>query len=209
MKRSDFSHPRIIDNQAYAELYYKRNKKRGETLSKKYAERFSILGFEEGNVLDAGCGYGIYAIQIAKSFPKAKVTGIDLSESLLQIAINVAQEEHVSDNVTFQKQDVQKLPFTDNFFNLVLNVNMMHIVEKPTKMINELERVLAPYGILVIADIKRSWIGHIMPLFKTAFTFDEAKNLINHSKLQKGQFYQGFFWWGFEMIKNQKITPYK
>ena len=207
MKRADFSHPRIIDKQAYAEFYYKRNKKRGEKLSKKYAERFAILGFEEGNVLDAGCGYGIYAIQIAKSFPKAKVIGIDLSESLLQIAKKIAQEEHVLDHVSFQKQDVQKLPYSDNFFNLVLNVNMMHIVEEPIKMINELWRVLVPHGILVIADIKRSWIGHIMPLFKTAFTFNEAKNLINHSKLQKGQFYQGFFWWGFEMIKNQKIKP--
>jgi len=193
MKRADFPHPRIIDNQTYAKSYFKRNKKRGETLSKKYAERFALLGFKEGNVLDAGCGYGIYAIQIAKSFPKAKVIGIDLSEYLLQIATKIAQEEHVSEHVSFQKQDVQKLPFTDNFFNLVLNINMMHIVEEPTKMINELWRVLAPHGILVIADIKRSWIGHIMPLFKTAFSFDEAKNLINHSKLQNGQFYQGFF----------------
>jgi ubiquinone/menaquinone biosynthesis C-methylase UbiE len=196
------SHSRVIGDRNDADAYYKQNVKRAKALARNYAERLSSLGFNEGKILDAGCGPGVYAIEIAKSFPKAKVIGIDLSEPVLDIARKIAEKEEVFDRVTFEKRDVQNLPFADNSFNAVINNNMLHIVENPVRMLNEINRVLASNGILELADIKRSWIGYIMPEFKTAFTLEEAKDIIKDAKLHEGRFVDGFLWWGFEMIKN-------
>lgn len=202
MKQKPLSHPRVIDDPDYAEVYYKQNVKRAKAIAQSYAERLSSLGFNEGVILDAGCGPGIYAIEMAKSFPKAKVIGIDLGEPLLAIARKIAEKEKVFDRISFEKRDVQDLPFADNSFNAIINNNVLHIVENPVRMLNEIERVLAPNGILELADIKRSWIGYILPEFKAAFTLQEVKGLIKSTKLPQGRFIGGFLWWGFEMIKN-------
>jgi ubiquinone/menaquinone biosynthesis C-methylase UbiE len=201
MKRTTLSHPRVLDDPKYAEMYYKHNIKRGKTIAQSYIERLKSLRFDEGKILDTGCGPGIYTIELAKSFPKAKVIGIDLSEPLLDIARKNAQNENVSDYISFQKQDVLDIQFDDNSFNAIFNINMVHTVEKPLIMLNDIERILAPKGILEIADIKRSRIGYLMLEFKSAYSEDEVKDLISQSNLQQGSYSGGFFWWGYEMIK--------
>ena len=42
---------------------------------------------------------------------------------------------------------------------LYSSVNMVHLVEDPTAMLDEIERVLAPDGLLLIAGLRRSWFG--------------------------------------------------
>jgi ubiquinone/menaquinone biosynthesis C-methylase UbiE len=75
---------------------------------------------------------------------------------------------------------------------------MVHIVENPVQMLNEIERVLVPEGFLFIADLRRSWLGCIEKEMKSALTFDEAKDLISRSKLRKGNFSSSALWWRFE-----------
>ncbi len=55
-------------------------------------------------VLDIGCGWGGMAIEIAKQ-TGAKVKGITLSENQFETASKRAQEEGLSDKITFKLQD--------------------------------------------------------------------------------------------------------
>ena len=59
---------------------------------------------ENMSVLDIGCGWGGTALEIAKQ-TGAKVKGITLSENQFATASKRAQDEGLSDRVSFQIQD--------------------------------------------------------------------------------------------------------
>jgi ubiquinone/menaquinone biosynthesis C-methylase UbiE len=56
--------------------------------------------------------------------------------------------------VKFERADVQKILYEENTFDVVINTNMVHLVEEPIKMLDELERVLVPGGHSFIADLR-------------------------------------------------------
>jgi ubiquinone/menaquinone biosynthesis C-methylase UbiE len=149
-------------------------------------------------VVDVGCGFGATAIVLARAFPHSQVVGIDLSESLLHLAAGEAHDGDLGEWVTFEKADAQQIPFDDNSFDVVVNVQMLHIVEEPVAMLDEMMRVLGPAGMLLLADIRRSWAGWLDKVFRTALTVDEARELIRRSKLREGTFISDLLWWCYE-----------
>ena len=191
MKREPLFHPRVFDTPDSAESYYKQNLRDQKRYAKDIVKKIKELGFKEGRILDAGCGYGFVAVELAKAFPKAEIVGIDLSDPLLKMARSLASVADVSERVVFEKQDVQDIQFPDDSFDAVLNIYMFHVVEDPKKMVEEIERVLTPNGILCLRDLRRSWLGYLITrirLIKTAYTLEEAKELLKGSKLRPCKF---------------------
>ena len=95
--------------------------------------------------------------------------------------------------------NVERIPYGDDSFDVVLNINMVHLVEDPIQMLNEIERVLTPEGFLFIADLRRSWLGLIEKGIKSALTLGEVKELFRRSKLREGVFSSSNIWWRFEI----------
>ena len=62
-------------------------------------------------ILDIGCGTGRHSIELAKR--GYKITGIDLSDSLLKRAKEKVLEQNL--RIDFQKQDARNLPFSNEF----------------------------------------------------------------------------------------------
>jgi ubiquinone/menaquinone biosynthesis C-methylase UbiE len=149
-------------------------------------------GFEKGRILDAGCGAGEVLIELAHAFPKAKLVGVDLSQPLLDAARSSAQHAGLSDRVTFEKGDVQAMPFEDGSFDVVISLNMLHYVDYPVAMLNEIERVLAPGGMFGLGAIKRSWLAFIWPIFRMAYNAAEARELLRQSKLRTWELKESF-----------------
>jgi len=198
MERSPLKYGRVFDDEDFAEKYAKKHKGMAEKFGREYTEKLSSRGFQKGRILDAGCGFGWTDIILAQKFPDSEVVGIDLSEPLLQRANQAAQSASLDKRVKFEKADVQRIPYADASFDVVLNLNMVHLVEDPIEMLNEIERVLAPNGLLFIADLRRSWAGLIEREIKSALTLKEARNLFSQSKLRQGVFSRSFVWWRFE-----------
>lgn len=196
LKKRPLMHPRIFDDEKWAISYAKRHAKLGKRTGIKYAKLLSSRDFKSGKILDAGCGSGAILMELVRAFSKAEAIGVDLSEHLLEFARKSAEEQGLSDRVSFKKADVESLPFEDNYFAIVINTNMLHIVENPVKMLNEIERVLTPEGELILGDIRRSWIGHFMPVFKSAYTLEEGVEVLHQSNLRPWKPEKGFFWWG-------------
>lgn len=70
------------------------------------------IGFNKDlKILDIGCGTGRHSIELAKR--GYHVTGVDLSDSMLQKAKENAQRQQVQ--VTFLKQDARSLPYKSEF----------------------------------------------------------------------------------------------
>ncbi len=102
-------------------------------------------------VLDAGCGNG----RLVDLFEADEVCyhGVDTSEKLLACARERAKKRGVS--AKFQEADVCELPYTDNYFEYVFCVAVLHHLQSPAlrlKAMREFARVLAPSGKLFMTN---------------------------------------------------------
>jgi len=198
MKRTPLTHEEIFSDENFARRYAKNHQRMSQKLGETYARKLKAGGFQKGRIVDVGCGAGATAIVLAQKFVDCEVIGIDLSEPLLKIAREAVQAEKLGDRVKFEKADVQAIPYEDNRFDVVINLNMVHLVADPVKMLNEMERILKPDGMLFIADLKRSWLAIIEKEIKASLTLPEAKALFKQSNLRSGVFSGGLLWWRFE-----------
>jgi ubiquinone/menaquinone biosynthesis C-methylase UbiE len=197
MKRSPLVHERVFAGD-FAEEYARKHRKIAEKFGREVAEKLTLRGFEGGRILDVGCGFGATAIVLAQSLPRSEVVGIDLSDPLLDLARQAAHAAGLGERVAFKKADVQKIPYDDDSFDALINLQMLHIVENPVAMLDEIERVLAPDGVLFMADIRRSWVGLFDRVFKTCLTVEEAGELVRRSNLREGAFSSDLLWWRYE-----------
>jgi ubiquinone/menaquinone biosynthesis C-methylase UbiE len=197
MKRVGLFHPRVFSDREWAEGYYKRNTKNIERVGKRFAKILRNAGFENGRILDTGCGFGAVVIELAKQFPDSEIVGIDLGEPLLELGQSLAAKAGVADRIALSKDDVQKLRFESNSFDVVVNTFMVHIVDDPVSMLNEIERVAKNQGTIMITDLRRIWLGLIVKKLSTAFTLEEAMECIKNSNLRQGRYAKGPFWWDY------------
>jgi SAM-dependent methyltransferase len=108
---------------------------------------------EPERALDIGTGLGDGALLIAREFPHARVRGIDLSEEMVrraQARIGLDPEGRVA----FKVADAAQLPFEDESFDLVAQLNM-------PPFFSEIARVLRAGGFALIAA---SW-GRRTPFY--------------------------------------------
>lgn len=187
-----------FNDKSFAELYIKKHKKILRKLGYYYAKKLENLGFRGGKIIDVGCGFGTMCIVLAKEIPGCEVVGVDLSVPLLDCARDNLSRETFESRVKFEKEDVEKMSFEDNSFDAVFNINMVHWVNEPLSMLNEIERILKPKGFLFIKDLRRSWLGVFEKEVNNALTLDQAKKMIDDSELRKGSFSNSLLWWNFE-----------
>lgn len=96
------------------------------------------------DILDIGCGTGEITSRLARLFPEANVTGVDLIEAHLELARESYAE--LGERVTFRKADAFELPFADKSFDLVVCRHMLQAVPTPERAIAEMVRVARPGG---------------------------------------------------------------
>jgi ubiquinone/menaquinone biosynthesis C-methylase UbiE len=197
MKRSALFHPRVFHEQEWAEGYYKRNKGSIKKVGQRLSGLLKTMGFNEGTVLDVGCGFATVPIEIARAFPKTKITGIDLGEPLLEIGRTLIRNEGMENQITLLNGDALNLQYEDSSFDLVINSFLLHILEDPVQMLNEIERVTKPGGTILITDLRRGLLAYFIKKFRTAHTLEEASEIVGKSKIRSGKFSSGPFWWDY------------
>jgi ubiquinone/menaquinone biosynthesis C-methylase UbiE len=180
-----------------------------ETFGRRCGAKLRKAGFVQGGILDVGSGHGATNLALVGMFPDSQFVGIDLSDPLLALAREAAQERGLSERVLFQKADVHEIPFEDNAFDVVLNANMVHLVDDPVRMLDEMERVLAPGGFLFVADLRRSFLGLLEREIRSALSVREARGLLQRAGVQGGVFSASLIWWRFERIPSRATAPDK
>jgi len=104
-------------------------------------------------VLDVGSGIGGAAFHLAQTYG-ARVTGIDLAEEMVAIALERAAQLGMSESVTFLLGDVLDTPFAEPFDIVWSRDAFMHIPDKP-RLFRRLHQLLKSGGRLVITDYAR------------------------------------------------------
>ena len=118
------------------------------------ANPFSLGRLGPGErVLDLGCGAGtdsLIAAQMVGS--EGSVAGIDMTAEMLEKARAAAVELGV-ENVEFVEGEVERLPFADLSFDVVISNGVIDLVPDKDAVFSEIHRVLRPGGRIQIADV--------------------------------------------------------
>lgn len=96
-------------------------------------------------VLDLGCGTGILATRVRRTFAGIEVVGCDFSRGMLQRAVGRGPA------VRWVQGDALHLPFADSIFDAAYCTEAFHWFPDPDAALRELHRVLCPGGPLLVA----------------------------------------------------------
>ena len=104
------------------------------------------------NILDEACGTCDFTIEIAKGAPQgSKVTGIDISEGMLQIGREKCRKEGIT--AELQTGDCEAMPYDEGTFDRIGVAFGVRNFENLPKGLTEMHRVLKSQGKLVILEL--------------------------------------------------------
>jgi ubiquinone/menaquinone biosynthesis C-methylase UbiE len=187
--------PEVMEGDAEAAAYDELDRKWGDILFQGFAEAALRMGVRQGRVLDVGTGSGRIAIRLARLNPALQIEGIDLSNSMLELARTNATRAGVA-NVHFSLGDAKQIPFADGTFDLVICHQLLHQLPDPIIALREVNRVAKAEGGILVRDIRRLpklWMDLALPFwclgyspklreqtsasFRAGLTHDEFRSL--------------------------------
>lgn len=151
-------------------FWYQGMRNISESLLQKYLDKKNKL-----NILDVGCGTGGSIVFLKKY---GNVYGVDISEQALKYCKKRGLKK-------IQIGSINKLPFSDNFFDLVTCFDVIyHKKVNDKKAILELYRILKPGGILILRSAAYNWLysQHDIPI-ETRYRYvkREINELLNQA----------------------------
>ena len=146
-----------IDEWAWFKCFFRSSHENwdGKTHKRNYCELrlrdaaiFMLGNVSNKKVLDVGCGWGLYAITLAKM--GAVVYGQDINEDYITKAKQLIASIELEG--TFKVGNAKELLFEDNFFDAVFSGDFFEhkTLEDKKAVIKEVYKVLKPGGIFVI-----------------------------------------------------------
>jgi SAM-dependent methyltransferase len=103
------------------------------------------------DVLDAGCGVGSIALDVASIVAPGRVAGVDVDAGQIEAARRSAAERGI-ENAEFQAGSVLGLPFEDESFDVAYANAVLFYLREPTRALAEMRRVLRPDGLAAVSD---------------------------------------------------------
>ena len=125
-------------------------------------------GFSPRRILDLGCGLGHNTLPVAKAFPEAQVTAVDVAAPMLRYGAARAASLGVG-NVEFVQADAADLAgFEDGSFDWVQSIMFLHETSLPAlrRIMAESRRLVAPGGL--VTHVEQPRYDGSMPLFEQA-----------------------------------------
>ena len=139
-------------------------------------ELIDQMGLKPGDrLLDIGSGVGGPA-RFAANNAGADVTGIDLTQSYVDIATSLSKRTGMADRTRFVQGSALDMPFANASFDaaVILHVGM-NLPDKP-RLMSEAARVLKPGGVFAVYDVMRLKAGALT--FPVPWASDETMSFV-------------------------------
>lgn len=115
-----------------------------------YHRAAGAAGVAGKDVLEVSCGRGGGSSFVARYLAPRSVVAVDREEG----AVAYCTSRHAVANLAFRVGDAESLPFPDESFDVVLNVESSHCYGSMAQFLREVRRVLRPGGYLSWADFR-------------------------------------------------------
>ena len=116
-----------------------------------YSMNIRGVDLEGRDVLEVGSGRGGGASWIAKTHSPARLTGVDFSSE----AVGLCKRWYAGQsNLNFVEGNAQDLPFDDESFDVVYNVESSHCYGDMAAFVEQAHRVLRPGGMFCWTDLR-------------------------------------------------------
>ena len=156
------------------------------------ARRYGTRG---ARLLEVGSGMGHLVAQLEDTF---ETVGIDLNHWA------VKESKSVVNKSSLQTASAQELPFEDGVFNVVIIKHIVEHLPNPEKAINEIGRVMAKGGYLILATPNlgsllkpwkgEKWIGYQDPTHISLKQPREWLTLIQNAGFELKRVFSDGFW---------------
>ena len=156
-----------------------------------------------GNVLDIGCGPGDVMLRLASARPSVRITAIDGSSAMIELARKAVKSARLEQRVTTLQGYVPGLPLKERSFDAILSKDLLHHLPDPTVLWSEARRLgrrgaaiyvmdlMRPESPQAAHDIVETVARDELPILKAdfyaslcaAFTLEETKAQVSQSGL--------------------------
>ncbi len=106
---------------------------------------------EAPNCLDLACGTGDVCFLLRKKYPDARITGVDLTDGMLQIA----RRRDRSKEICFLAADMNATGLPDASFDLITGSYALRNAPDLPKALSEIARLLKPGGTAAFLDFAK------------------------------------------------------
>ena len=108
--------------------------------------------FSPRNVLDVGCGGGMFLRMLGGKYPKAHLYGTDPSEEAYRLSSETNAETIGNGRCSIDMSPADDLPYPDDTFDLVTAVKTYFFWKNLKESLEEVERVLNAGGLFMIVS---------------------------------------------------------
>jgi len=105
----------------------------------------------EPTIVDLGCGPGLLLRDLSARFPTGRLHGYDVTPAMVS---HGRQLTFAGAPPCFAVHDVaaEPLPHVSDSVHLLCMSSVLHVIDEPLPVLAEIERVLAPSGLLLLYD---------------------------------------------------------
>ena len=143
---------------------------------------------DESKILDVGCAKGFMLYDFYKQNPNLDLYGIDISKYAIDNCVPEVRNK-------LQVADTTKLPFEDNFFDLVISINTIHNLDKAecATALQEISRVSKKNAFLTVDAYRNNEEKQRMDAWNlTAKTIMSVDDWIKF--FEQNQYKGDYFW---------------
>ncbi len=120
-------------------------------------------------ILDIATGTGDFAIAATK-IKNTEITGIDISEGMLDVGRKKIARKGLTDIIKLQKADSENLPFENDLFDAAIVGFGVRNFENLEKGLTEILRVLKPEGVFYVLEFSKPQKTPFKQFYKFYFT---------------------------------------
>jgi demethylmenaquinone methyltransferase/2-methoxy-6-polyprenyl-1,4-benzoquinol methylase len=123
------------------------------------------------NILDVATGTGDFAFEALSILKPEKITGVDISAGMLEIAKQKIAKRNLGHLFEVKLGDSEKLPFADNTFDAVTVAYGVRNFENLEAGLADIFRVLKPGGKAVVLEFSKPKAFPIKQLYNFYFNY--------------------------------------
>ncbi|OFZ94546.1 MAG: malonyl-[acyl-carrier protein] O-methyltransferase BioC [Betaproteobacteria bacterium RBG_19FT_COMBO_58_11] len=167
-------------------------------VNQRMLERLDWVKLDPHWVLDAGAGTGVGARALASRYPKARVLGLDIAQTMLQVARDrdpwwKRSLSYLTGNLPqYVGGDISRLPLKASSVNLLWSNLALQWCDDLQSAFSEFQRVLAPGGLLMFSTFGPDTLRELRQAFSGLDGHTHVNRFVDLHDIGDQLLYAGF-----------------